>query len=103
MNQELLDHIREMQWAAYFRTAAEDGFTRVVDSPFLGGPIASAFERLSRLGDPVVEVARLGTHEVHNVVWGIDAVEDSLDDLGKIKDWTRDGAITIRHMAGGRC
>ena len=103
MDEKLYQHIQDMQYAAFFRQADSDGFTRVVNSPYLPTPIASAFELLSDFADPVVEVARLGTHEVHNVVWGIDPARDSLGLIANIPKWTRDGAITIRHMAGGRC
>ena len=103
MNQELYQHILEMQHASYFRAAADDGTAHIVDSPFLGGPTASAFERIGRFDDPVLEIARLGTHEVHAVCWGIDAVQDSLDSRANVKPWTMEGAIAVRHMAGGRC
>ena len=103
MDQELYQRIQELQQAALFRKEASGGFSRVVNSPFLGGPIASAFERLTRFADSVVEIGRLGVHEVHDVCWGIDVVEDDVADMDLTKTWTIDGAITVRRMAGGRC
>ena len=102
MDQELLDRIQQLQAAALFR-AGEGAASSIVDSPFLGGPIASAFERLSRFADSVMEVGRLGVHEVHDVCCGIDVVSDGLQAMGLVGSWKVDGAIAVRRMAGGRC
>ncbi len=103
MDQELYDRIQELQQAAYFRTGIAGGFSRIVNSPFLGGPIASAFERLGRFAEPTLELGRLGMHEVHEVLWGIDPAVDDAGDIANITAWTREGAINVRRMAGGRC
>ena len=103
MDQSLYDRIQELQRASYFRIRTEDESDRIVNSPYLGGPIASAFERLARYDDPTVEIGRLGIHEVHHVCWGIDVVEDDVALMAEIPAWTRDGAINVRRMAGGRC
>jgi len=92
-----------MQAMAGFKTVAANGFERVVNAPYLGAPIASAFEQLLLFDDPVVELARLGTHKVHHACWGIDAIRDSLGCIEQLQDWIREGSIAIRHMAGGRC
>ena len=102
MEQQVHERIQQMQHAASFRAATSNGYSRIVDAPYLNAPIASAFERISRFGDPIVELARLGTHKVHDICWGIDAVGDSLDDIDKLRTWTREGALAIRLMAGGR-
>ena len=103
MDQALFEHIQEVQRASLFRVDRGSGCPRVVDSPFLGGSLASAFERVARFSDPVLEIGRMGLHEVHFACLGFDAVEDGLAALGEIPAWTRNGAITVRHMAGGRC
>lgn len=103
MNQELYEHIQEVQRASLFRTDKGSGTARVVDSPFLGGSIASAFERIARFDDPPIEIARLGNHEVHFIGCAIDAVRDGLNCLGQLAKWNIDGAINVRYMAGGRC
>lgn len=103
MDQELYDRIQELQAASFFRTANGSPMGRIVNAPFLGAPIASAFERLVRFADSTVEVGRLGVHEVHEVCCGLDVVADGLDALRMIPVWTRDGAITVRRMSGGRC
>ena len=103
MDQALYDRIQELQYASFFRTTRDDGLSRIVDSPFLGGPIATAFEHPTRFEDPTVEVGRLGVHEVHFACFGFDAIEDGLDGIGDIPLWTREGAINVRRMAGGRC
>ncbi|MBR0406298.1 MAG: hypothetical protein IJI68_14020 [Eggerthellaceae bacterium] len=102
MDQQVFQRIQDMQHAANFLTLTEDGFGRIVDAPYLNAPIASAFERISRFEDPIVELARLGTHKVHNICWGIDVIEDSLDDIDMLRTWTREGTLAIRLMAGGR-
>lgn len=103
MDQALYDRIQELQRASYFRTTQADGYSRIVDSPFLGAPIASAFERVARFEEPEVEVGRMGVHEVHLACLGFDVVEDDLSDLQKLPLWMREGAITVRRMSGGRC
>lgn len=102
MDQQVFQRIQDMQQAAHFYALTEDGFERIVDAPYLNAPIASAFERISRFADPVVELARLGTHKVHNICWGIDVVEDSLEDADKLRTWSQEGTLAIRLMAGGR-
>ena len=103
MNQELYDRIREVQQASLFRVDQGSGFARVVDTPFLGGSIASAFERVARFADPAIEVARLGVHEVHFAAFAFDAVEDGLNRIDEMKNWHIDGSINVRRMAAGRC
>ena len=103
MDQELYDKIQELQQKALFRTAGEGAGSRIVTSPFLGGPISSAFERLTRFSDSVLEIGRLGVHEVHQVCCGLDPTVDDLSALELVKTWTIDGSITVRRMAGGRC
>ena len=103
MNQEIYEQIREAQQASLFRAVGGDGCAKVVDSPFLGDPIASAFERIARFEDPAIEVGRLGVHEVHLVGAAFDAVRDGLERLGELRKWNVDGAINVRRMAGGRC
>ena len=103
MDQALYDRIQELQHASLFRAGDDDASTRVVDSPFLGSPIATAFERIMSYDDPTVEIGRMGVHEVHFACLGFDAVRDGLEHLSKIRSWTTDGAINVRRMAGGRC
>ena len=103
MNQDLDDRKLELQRASFFRTRTESDSGSIVSSPYLGAPIASAFERLSRFEDPAVEIARLGVHEVHHVCWGIDLVDDDVARIDDVATWTRDGVIDVRSMAGGRC
>ena len=103
MDQELYDQIREVQESSFFRMKTTAGCSRVVDSPFLGGPIASAFERVVRFEDPAIEIGRLGVHEVHFIGCAFDAVKDGLDWLSALSKWNMDGAINVRRMAGGRC
>ena len=103
MDQSVYKHIQELQQAAYFRIPTHGDYSRIVNSPYLGGPIASAFERPSRFEDPAIEMGRLGFHEVHNIIWGVDVVEDTLEVLDKIPGWAREGAVNVRSMAGGRC
>ena len=103
MDQQLYERIQELQHASYFRTKADNGGDRIVNAPFLGSPIASAFERLSRFDDPSVEIGRLGVHEVHAICWGIDAVQDGVSLIDDIPALTREGAINVRRMSGGRC
>ena len=103
MTQELYERIRAVQEASLFRTDKGSGYARVVDSPFLGGPIASAFERIVRYDDPSIEVARLGVHEVLLAGFAFDAVQDGLDRLADMKQWHIDGSINVRRMAAGRC
>ena len=102
MDQELYERIQELQRASFFRARSDSG-DRIVDSPFLGGPIASAFERLTRFADSTLEVGRLGVHEVYDVCCGIDVVSDDLGAFDLLPKWKIDGAITVRRMAGGRC
>ena len=103
MDQALFELIQETQRASLFKADHGSGYPRIVDSPFLGGPIASAFERITRFDDPAIEIGRLGIHEVHYACYGFDAVEDGLDGLANLTKWNRDGAINVRRMAGGRC
>ena len=103
MTQELYDRIQQLRGLALYRKQVDGGKSRIVTAPFLGAPIASAFERLFRFDEPTVEVGRLGIHEVHFVCCGIDAVEDGLAWLGEFPRITREGAVNVRHMAGGRC
>lgn len=102
MDQELYETIQQLQHDSYYRTAAGD-YTRIVDSPFIGGPLSSAFERLTRFSDSIREIGRMGIHEIHYICVGLDVVADSLDVISNTMPWTRDGAITVRRMAGGRC
>ena len=102
MDQELYDEIQRVQHASLFRSNAS-GKSRIVDKPFLGGPIASAFERLSRFEDSTLEVGRLGLHEVHDVCCGLDAVADGFDGFDLLSKWKLDGSIMVRRMSGGRC
>ena len=103
MDQTVFKRIQELQQTAYFKVSTPDGYSRIVNAPYVGGPIASAFERPSRFDDPAIELGRLGIHSVHNILWGIDVVADSLDVLHRIPEWTRYGAVNVRSMAGGRC
>ena len=103
MDQELYERIQKRQYDSYFRKNVSGGYGRVVDAPFLHGSVASAFERMTAFDDAVLELARLGTHVVHFMCWGIDAVEDDLSRLSEIPALFREGAIAVRHMAGGRC
>ena len=103
MDKAVFERIREAQHAALFRVDRGSGHPRVVDSPHLGNSLASAFERVARFADPILEIGRMGLHEVHFACFGFDAVEDGVDLLADIPAWTRNGAITVRHMAGGRC
>ena len=103
MDQELFERIQEVQRASLFLTDKGSGNARVVDSPFLGGSLASTFERIPRFSDPSIEIARLGIHEVHFIGCAIDAVRDGLEKLGDLAKWNISGAINVRYMAGGRC
>lgn len=103
MDQQLYDLIRQLQHDSFFRTVTDEGGDRIVDSPFIGGSVSSAFERLGSEREAAVELGRLGTHEVHYICWGIDAVSDGLSRIAEIPALTREGAITVRRMAGGRC
>ncbi len=102
MDQELFNRIQGLQQASFFRRKTDAG-DRIVNAPYLGSPIASAFERLSRYDDPAVEIARMGVHEIHHVCWGIDVIDDDVTCINNIPAWTRDGTINVRSMAGGRC
>ncbi len=102
MGQELYDIIQEVKAASYFRSNA-GGVDEIVDPPFLGGPISSAFERLAAFDDSVIEVARLGLREVYDVCCGIDVVADGVGALDLIPKWNMDGSIAVRRMAAGRC
>ena len=102
MDQELYETIQQLQYDSYFRTAAGD-FTRIVDKPFIGGPLSSSFERLTRFSDVIREIGRMGIHEIHYICVGLDVTVDSLDVLSNMMYWTREGAIAVRRMAGGRC
>lgn len=103
MDQALYDRIQELQALSLFRKTADGQHDRIVNAPFLGGAISSAFERMARFDDPTVEVARLGLREVHFACFGFDAVEDGLDGIADMKRWNWEGAINLRRMAGGRC
>ena len=103
IDQALVERMSLMQAAAGYKTVAANGYERIVNAPYLGAPIASAFEQFLIFDDPVVEISRLGTHKVHHACWGIDAIRDSLECIEQLLDLTREGAIAIRHMAGGRC
>lgn len=102
MDQAVHDRILELQQASYFRTCDESG-SYIVTPPLLDSPIASAFERLTRLSDPVLEVARLGLHDVHEVCCGVDIVDDGLGALESLSKWKFDASINLRMMAKGRC
>ena len=102
MNAELQQKIFETQQASFFRRSESDG-TVIVNSPYLGAPIASAFERVVRFPDPAIEVGRMGAHEVHLACLAFDAVRDGLDSLRQLKKWHVDGSINVRYMTGGRC
>jgi len=103
VDQQLFEYIQEVQRKSLFRADKGSGSARVVDSPFLGGSIASAFERVVRFDEPAIEIARLGLHEVHLVGCAFDAVKDGLGKLGELAKWNIDGSINVRYMAGGRC
>ena len=102
MNNDLQAKIYETQQASFFRKKENDA-TIIVNSPHLGAPIASAFERVARFDDPALEVGRMGVHEVHFACYAFDAVRDGLDALRQMKKWHIDGSINVRYMAGGRC
>lgn len=102
MDQALYDRIQELQNASFFRTRVGES-DRIVNSPFLGAPIASAFEHLTRFEDSVLEVGRLGVHEVHEVCCGLDLTIDDTRAFEMIPVWKLDGSITVRRMSGGRC
>ena len=102
MGEDLLDIIQEARAASHFRTKA-GGADEIVDGPFLGSSISSAFERLARFDDSVMEVARLGFREVHDVCCGIDVVEDGVGAIDLMPTWNMDGSIAVRRMSVGRC
>ena len=103
MDQELYVRIQALRQLSLFRAKNESGDDRIVNAPYLGGPIASAFERLARFEDPTIELGRMGNHEIHHVCWGIDMVDDDVARIADVPAWTREGMVTVRHMAGGRC
>ena len=102
MDQALYDLIQKLQAASFFRTRHGDT-DRIVNAPFLGSPIASAFERLTQFGDSVLEVGRLGVHEVHEVCCGLDLAQEDASAIDMLKTWKLEGSITVRRMSGGRC
>ncbi len=102
MDAEIYEQIQKMQYASFFR-ARHGEHDRIVNAPHLRGALGSAFERITRFSDVIVELGRLGVHEVHEIGVGLDAVVDSFDALDQGPLWVREGSIAVRRMAGGRC